>query len=292
MCRLSKKSIADAKKLYDSGKHAWVEIWLAEDSPANGTPTATVKGMGESDGSRGLSTLQQVPLQGLGSNKAQSNESQLEEDVRRSPGSETQTATSGGGGYTPHPNGANPPAGGPQAEATGLPLGQTTADKMTIERFDRNLYIQQLQVADAEEAIATQDLLEMVLIKDHLSEGIHRLEMEMANALAILGSRVDGAPLSYVVQWRTESKKELKKLKETFKKLEIAIKQADQPKPPPSMPLRRSLDDNSYQPKSSVPPNTPHRPRRNLNNDFARMDQSMGSDIQERDENRASRGRH
>ena len=61
----------------------------------------------------------------------------------------------------------------------------------------------------------------------------------------------------------------MKKLKETFKKLEIAIKQADQPKPsvPPNTPQQDGLKKGEMAARS---------PRRNLDDEFSRTNQQMG----------------
>ena len=307
VCHLHPENIKEADRILKTGKYSYVEIYLREDTAAhgpNGAGQAVVKGIDNPAFSLEKARSARAQQKDITISSSQTGGAYAQKD--KVPGEGDRTPDQEGAHHSESNtmkralDSAIDTISRKAAEVTlqmDAQLKETHhhADKavaLAKERLKRRLILEKQTLHDGVGAMEAGDVREMTLIKDHISETILKMECEVNHIVSMMAALVD-VPVEEVADWRAEQKLEVGDLKTVFRQLESKIQDCQNNRqPPPSMPLRRSLDDNSYQPKSSVPPNTPHRPRRNLNNDFARMDQSMGSDIQERDENRASRGRH
>ncbi len=156
------------------------------------------------------------------------------------------------------------------------------------EKFKRRLILEKQTMKDGIGAMETGDIREMELVKDHLSEAILKMECEINDIVSMMASQVN-MPVEDVALYRAEQKLEIGELKTIFKQLESRIQDyRDNQQSRLTIQRRGNLDDQNQQ-TQTVPQNTPSRwnkPRRNLNDDFAKMGNMMGNNNQERDESR------
>ena len=91
-----------------------------------------------------------------------------------------------------------------------------------VTRFERNLAIARQNLADVNTAIRDDDKMEMILLRDHLSSDIHKLEIDLQTTLNRLGDQED-VPVEYIIGFREHNKGELRKFKDVFQLLECKI---------------------------------------------------------------------
>ena len=76
-----------------------------------------------------------------------------------------------------------------------------------VTRFERNLSIARQNLADVDTAIGENDLMEMILLRDHLSTDIHKLEIDLATTMGLLGDQNE-VPVEYIIGFREHNKGE------------------------------------------------------------------------------------
>ena len=92
----------------------------------------------------------------------------------------------------------------------------------SVTRFERKLSIARQNLADVEAAIRADDRMEMILLRDHLSTDIHKLEVDLQTTLGLLGDQNE-VPVEYISGFREHNKGELRKFKDIFQLLENKI---------------------------------------------------------------------
>ena len=91
-----------------------------------------------------------------------------------------------------------------------------------VTKFERNLMISRQNLLDATKAIEEDDKMEMILVRDHLSQAIHKLEIDLQTVLAILGD-LEHVSIEWTLSFREDGKKNIKEFKHTFQLLEDKI---------------------------------------------------------------------
>ena len=79
---------------------------------------------------------------------------------------------------------------------------------------------------DAALAIKEQDQMEMILVRDHLTQAIHKLECDLQAVLGHLGD-LEGVPVEYIMGFREESKNSIREFKNSFLELEKRISELE-----------------------------------------------------------------
>ena len=82
--------------------------------------------------------------------------------------------------------------------------------------------ISRQNLLDATKAIEEDDKMEMIIVRDHLSQAIHKLEIDLQTVLAILGD-LEHVSIEWTLSFREDGKKNIKEFKHTFQMLEDKI---------------------------------------------------------------------